>query len=99
MATKPRTAAGSTAGKPRMVKRKIDGVTRYVAADSVKSAKPTLESLTIERDRFNQWWLDGEKTIRSLNKRIVQLESALTAIQVVADAARSPSHYDAAIPF
>lgn len=99
MATKPKSAAGNTVGKPRMVKRKIDGVTRYVAVDSVKSAKPTLESLTIEREKYRDYWQASEREAHRLNKRVQQLENALTAVQVVADAAKSSSHYDDAIPF
>jgi phage-related tail protein len=97
MATKPRSPAGGTAGKPRMVNRKIDGVIE-AAADRVKSAKP-IENLIAERDRLNQWWQDGEKEIRRLNKRIEQLENALTAVLVVADAAKSSSRYDDDLPF
>jgi hypothetical protein len=82
-----------------MVKRKVDGITRYVAADSVKAAKPTLESLTIEREKYRDFWQSSEREVQRLNKRIQQLEAALTAMSVVAEAAKSSSRYDDEIPF
>lgn len=62
-------------------------------------ARPSVEGLTQDRDQYREWWRQGGEENRRLRKRIEELENAMNAIRLVADAAHGSTRFEDEIPF
>ena len=80
MATKARPGSATA---PKMVKRKINGVTRMVAADSAnqtETADATIKRLVGEVKQFSDWWHQDRRKVERLEQRVRQLEGTLRSM-------------------